>query len=70
MPTLPGPLGPIPFTRDELGYPKIQARNRREAAYAIGWMHATDRLLQVQGCLAGRGTCHGGGWNRALCAAG
>ncbi len=56
MPTLTGPKGPIPFTRDRWGYPRIRVRDRDEAAWAIGYFHALDRQVQVQVItLAGRG---------------
>ena len=56
MPTLTGPKGPIPFTRDRWGYPRLRVRDRDEAAWAIGYFHALDRQLQVQVItLAGRG---------------
>ena len=48
MPTLPGPAGPIPYTRDALGYPRLVARDRVEAAWARGWFHGTDRLATAQ----------------------
>lgn len=47
MRTLPGPLGPIRYTRDAWGYPTIHARDRTEGAFALGWLHAEDRLVQV-----------------------
>ncbi len=47
MPAIPGPRGPIDFTRDAHGYPRIRARDALDGAFAMGWMHATDRLVQV-----------------------
>jgi penicillin amidase len=56
MPQLPGPRGPIRFERDAWGYPCLHARTRDEAAYALGYLHATDRLVQAHlTCLAGEG---------------
>ena len=52
MATLRGPDGPIHYERDGLGYPKIDARDLAEGAWACGWFHATDRLIQVQIALA------------------
>lgn len=56
MPALPGPNGPITYTRDELGYPSLRARDPLEGAFALGYVHALDRSMQVQlMVLAGRG---------------
>jgi penicillin G amidase len=53
---LDGPWGSIRVDRDTLGYPTIHARDLAEATWARGYMHATDRLVQVQLVLAaGRG---------------
>jgi penicillin amidase len=48
MATLPGPHGPIAYERDTLGYPRIRARDADDAAFARGFLHATDRLVQIQ----------------------
>jgi penicillin amidase len=56
MPTLNGPNGPVPYQRDRLGYPRIDARSRDEAAWARGWFHAVDRQMQAQiGAYVARG---------------
>ncbi len=34
--------------RDALGYPTIHARDLDEATWVRGYMHATDRVVQVQ----------------------
>jgi penicillin amidase len=47
MPEIPGPLGPIHFTRDFRGYPSVRARDRVDAAFAHGWLIAVDRGVQV-----------------------
>ena len=47
MPEIAGPRGPIPYDRDALGYPSIRARDRVDAAFAHGFLIATDRLVQV-----------------------
>ncbi len=47
MPELSGPNGPIPYTRDEWGYPTIQARDADEGLWARGWFAGHDRPLQV-----------------------
>lgn len=44
---LDAPGGPVRATRDENGYPSIVARDRFDAAWAKGWLHARDRLGQV-----------------------
>ena len=56
MAELPGPSGPIEYQRDELGYPTVRATNLSEGTYALGYLHATDRLTQVTiTALAARG---------------
>ncbi len=47
MPELPGPDRAIAFTRDVWGYPAVQARDLREGSYALGYLHARDRLVQI-----------------------
>jgi penicillin amidase len=47
MTEIQGPNGPIAFTRDALGYPAIRARNLVEGTYALGYLHARDRLVQI-----------------------
>jgi penicillin amidase len=47
MSEIPGPHGPIPFTRDALGYPAVRARDIAEGTYALGYLHARDRLVQI-----------------------
>ena len=47
MAELPGAHGPIAFTRDAWGYPAVQARDLREGSYALGYLHARDRLVQI-----------------------
>ena len=49
---LAGPWGEILVERDELGYPTIHAKDVAEATWARGYMHATDRLVQVHLVLA------------------
>jgi hypothetical protein len=39
---IPGPHGPISYERDSLGYPRVYARGREEAAFAQGWLHAEE----------------------------
>lgn len=45
--TLQGPAGRIDIARDELGIPHIYAGSVADGAFAIGYMHASDRLLQM-----------------------
>jgi penicillin amidase len=60
MAELPGPEGPIEYQRDELGYPTIRAANLSEGSYALGYLHASDRLVQVTiTALAARGELMG-----------
>lgn len=46
--TIVGPSGPIPYVRDAQGYPSITARDFAEGAFARGYLHACDRLIQIQ----------------------
>jgi penicillin amidase len=45
--TLPGPNGAVAFTRDAWGYPSVRARDLREGTFALGYLHARDRLVQI-----------------------
>ena len=47
MATLPGPSGAIAFERDAWGYPSVTARDLREGTFALGYLHARDRLVQI-----------------------
>ncbi len=40
--------GSISFTRDRWGTPSIRARDQRQSAYARGYLHAHDRLVQIE----------------------
>ena len=44
---MPGADRPIAFTRDAWGYPAVRARDLREGTYALGYLHARDRLVQI-----------------------
>ncbi len=44
---LEGLLQPVTVTRDTLGVPDIQAKDRRDAARALGFLHAQDRFFQM-----------------------
>ena len=48
MPELKGPRGAFSYERDPLGYPTVETRSPEEAAWARGYFHAHDRLVQVQ----------------------
>lgn len=43
-----GLTGPVRITLDEAGIPRIQAANERDAAVAMGYLHARDRLFQME----------------------
>jgi penicillin amidase len=45
--TLAGPSAEIRVTRDGDGVPHIAAANDRDAAFALGFLHAGDRLFQM-----------------------
>ncbi len=44
---LSGLEGSVSIARDDLGVPDIQARNRQDAARALGYLHAQDRFFQM-----------------------
>jgi len=44
---LAGLTGPVTVTRDTLGMPDIQTTDRRDAARALGFLHAQDRFFQM-----------------------
>jgi penicillin G amidase len=43
-----GLSAPVRITLDEAGVPRIQAANERDAAIAMGYLHARDRLFQME----------------------
>ena len=43
----PGLAGPATITRDERGIPHVRANSEADAAYAVGYAHAQDRLFQM-----------------------
>lgn len=45
--TLAGPTAQIRITRDRNGVPTIHAANDRDAAFALGYLHAQERLFQM-----------------------
>ncbi len=47
--TLDAPNGQVIITRDSFGIPHIHAlKNDNDAYYALGYMHARDRLWQIE----------------------
>jgi len=44
---LPGLAAAVEVTRDRWGIPTIRAANDRDAAFALGFVHAQDRLFQM-----------------------
>ncbi|HKT18778.1 MAG TPA: penicillin acylase family protein [Stellaceae bacterium] len=44
---LPGLTEAVSITRDTHGIPTIKAQNERDAAFALGFVHAQDRLFQM-----------------------
>ncbi|MAW41459.1 MAG: hypothetical protein CMJ30_03465, partial [Phycisphaerae bacterium] len=45
--TIPGLLDEVVVTIDDRGVPKITGENRADVVRAQGWMHARDRLFQM-----------------------
>jgi len=45
---LPGLTAPAEVYRDRYGIPHIYARSTEDAYYALGYLHATDRLFQME----------------------
>lgn len=50
---IPGPSGPIRMKRDVWGYPTVWVHTLDEGAYARGYLHAMDRLVQIHISLMG-----------------
>ncbi len=46
--TVPGLDSPVKVRRDEQGIPTIVALSERDAAFALGFVHAQDRLWQIE----------------------
>jgi penicillin amidase len=44
---LPGLDGPVRIVRDGLGVPHVYATSDHDAYFATGWLHARDRLFQM-----------------------
>jgi penicillin amidase len=45
---LPGLSGPVEIVQDEHGIPRITAANELDASEALGWLHARDRMFQME----------------------
>jgi penicillin amidase len=46
-PRIPGLTAPVDIAFDTDGVPRIHAGSERDAAVALGWVHARDRLFQM-----------------------
>ena len=47
MPQIAGPRVHIDFTRDASGFPTVRAQDLHEGTFALGYLHARDRLVQI-----------------------
>src|SRR4051812_2742921 len=45
---LEGLAAPVTIERDAAGVPRIVAANDADAAFALGYLHAQDRLFQME----------------------
>jgi len=45
---IPGLASPVSVTLDEHGIPRITASNERDATIALGYLHARDRMFQME----------------------
>ena len=45
---LAGLSAPVEVTIDRQGVPRIKAADERDAAMALGWLHARDRMFQME----------------------
>jgi penicillin amidase len=45
--SIPGLSAPVAITLDGDGIPRIAAQSERDAAMALGWLHARDRMFQM-----------------------
>lgn len=46
--TLAGPTAPIEILFDARGVPQVYARTDADARFALGWLHASERLFQME----------------------
>ncbi len=45
--SIPTLRAPVAISLDEHGIPRIEAQSERDAAVALGWLHARDRMFQM-----------------------
>lgn len=45
---IPGLSAPVQITLDEYGIPRIRAETERDAVVALGYLHARDRMFQME----------------------
>lgn len=45
---VPGPSAPIEVLFDERGVPQLYAKTDADARFALGWLHASERLFQME----------------------
>jgi penicillin G amidase len=46
--TLQGVQNPVEITFDKMGIPQVWTQNEKDAWFAVGWLHANDRLFQME----------------------
>jgi penicillin amidase len=46
--TVTGPAAPVTIARDQYGIPHIEAQSKADALFALGFVHAQDRLWQME----------------------
>jgi penicillin amidase len=46
--TLNGLRSPVEITFDKMGIPQVWAQSEKDAWFAVGWVHANDRLFQME----------------------
>jgi len=46
--TLQGVQNPVEITFDKMGIPQVWAHSEKDAWFAVGWLHANDRLFQME----------------------
>jgi penicillin G amidase len=45
---LKGIQSPVEITFDKMGIPQVWAKSEKDAWFAVGWLHANDRLFQME----------------------
>ena len=69
---LPGLEGPVKLVRDSSGIPHIFAENEHDVFFMQGWVHAQDRLFQMDTArrqIAWRSCLGATRWRRMCCSA-